>query len=133
MKKIGTCFLLVLLLLIIFCGCQNEGGSLLNSNRGEDLFMEEFNLTKTVKEISDTIFNDGCVKDETTASEMATSVLKAVYGDDFDNGLPLLIQFDSKNLCWLIKTQLPEGMDGGSKYIVIKQSNAEILGIWATK
>jgi hypothetical protein len=112
-------------------GCQKEGGT--NLNKGEDSFMDEFNITKTVKEISDTIFKDGCVKDEITASEIAISILKTVYGDDFDNGLPLLIQFDTKKQCWLIKTQLPDGMDGGSKYIIIKKSNAEILGIWATK
>lgn len=131
MKKICLLISVVLFALLVFDGCHNEGKAF--SNMEEGMFMDEFNITKTAKEVSDNIFKEGCIKDELTASEMATSILRAVYGDDFDNGLPLLINYDEKEQCWLIKTQLPDGMDGGSKYIIIKKSNAEILGVWATK
>jgi hypothetical protein len=101
--------------------------------KGMATYMGEFKFTKSVKEISNAIFIEGCIKDKTTASGIATLILKAVYGDGFDNGLPLLVQFSHKKQCWFIRTQLPDGMVGGSKYIVIKKSTAEVLGIWATK
>lgn len=93
----------------------------------------EFNITYAEKSISQHIFDEGCVRDETDAAEIATVIFRSVYGDDFDNGLPLIVDFDDKKQTWLIKTQLPEGMLGGSHYLIIKKSNAEVVAIWATK
>jgi len=94
---------------------------------------DEFEITDTVKEISSNIFNEGCIRNETAAIEIASSIFESVYGEDFDNGMPLSASYNEKMNTWLVKTQLPDGSDGGNKYIVLKKSNAEVVAIWATK
>ena len=95
--------------------------------------MDEFKMTESQKEVSGRIFGLGCINDENSATEIASIILKSVYGKNFDNGLPLTVSFDDKSQEWHIKTQAPEDYESGAKYIIIKKSNAEIIGIWATK
>lgn len=92
-----------------------------------------FSIDDTVKDITNRIFEDGCIRDEDSAKEIAALILKGVYGEDFDNGLPLSVSYDDDIQAWEINTQLPDGYLGGAKHIVLKKSNAEVIAIWATK
>lgn len=98
-----------------------------------DGFMEEFKITDIRSTITNNIFENGCVRDEQCAAEIAAAIFKSVYGENFDYGLPLVLNFNDSKQEWLIRTQLPKNMDGGSKYIIIKKSNAEVVAIWAEK
>jgi len=131
--------LVLVIIVILFVSCASSCSLVLPSalsnvkNIKGDNSMNEFKITDTIKSISNNIFDDGCVRNEKDAVEIATVMFKSIYGETFDYGLPLIVNFDDKEQVWLIKTQLPENMLGGSKYIIIKKSSAEVVAIWATK
>ena len=96
--------------------------------------MEEFNITDDVDLITTNIIEKGCVGDEQSAAEIATAIFKSIYGKNFNEyKLPLWVFYDDTEQEWLIKTQLPKNAAGGSKYLIIKKSNAEVVAIWAEK
>jgi hypothetical protein len=74
--------------------------------------------------------NSNIINDEKVAVEVASAILKAVYGDVFGE-LPLLIKSDETE--WFIKGELPENTEGGVPYISLKKSNSEVISIWADK
>ena len=95
--------------------------------------MEDFEITEITRSITANVYENGSIRDEQSAAEMAAAIFKSVYGENFDDGLPLMVYFDDDEQNWLIKTQLPNNMLGGSKYIIIKKSTAEVVAIWGTK
>ena len=84
-------------------------------------------------EITKYVFSMGCIQTEEAACQIAYQILKTVYGDDFDEGLPLVVGYDDEEQVWMVTTQLPEGAFGGTCNIILKKSNAEVVAIWATK
>lgn len=122
--------MLLVIIALMSCSC---GEQIINATEGEKDMVSEFKITDTQKKITKNIFETGCIKDETAAIEVASAILKSVYGEEFDNEMPLVVHFNEKEATWLVKTQLPDGFEGGSKYIIIKKSNAEVVAIWATK
>ena len=99
----------------------------------DENIMEEFEITDVVSRITGTIFAEGCIKNENDAAEIAKVILKSAYGENFDHGLPLDVNFDDIKQEWLINNQLPDGVEGGQLYIIMKKSNAEVIAIWGTR
>ena len=99
----------------------------------EDEDMDEFRITGIKRSITANIIENGCIRDEQSAAEIAAAIFKSVFGENSDYDLPLIVDFDEKEQNWLIMTQLPKNMLGGSLYIIIKKSNAEVVAIWGTK
>jgi len=75
----------------------------------------------------------GCVRNATTAGEIAAAIFYDVFEEELhDLDFPLKVYYDAENNYWLVRTApLPEGWRGGSKYIIINAMNAEVIGIWA--
>ena len=92
-----------------------------------------FELPDTANQISENIFDMGCVNNEEDAEAIARIIMTSVFGKDFDHGLPLLVRFYDEEQVWWIESQLPKNMDGGAHHIIIKKSNAEVVAIWGTK
>lgn len=136
MKKYVLCILCTAVLTLLLAGFAgfHLWRQITPSNVNEYTFRGEFQLTESAQFVTNNIMEAGCARDEKTATGIATSVLTAVYGEGFDDGFPLLAFYDSATGCWLIKTQFlsVDGSSGG-KYIIIRKSNAEIVGIWGTK
>jgi len=125
--------LVVVVLIGIFLLVNTQTSSKIVSFVKGDGNMEEFKITEITDSITANIIENGCIRNEQSAAEIAAAILKPVYGENFDNGLPLIVNFDDVEQNWLIKTQLPQNMLGGSKYIIIKKSTAEVVAIWGTK
>lgn len=125
--------LVVVVLIGIFLLVNTQTSSKIVSFVKGDGNMEEFKITEITNSITANIIENGCIRDEQSAAEVAAAIFKSVYGENFDNGLPLIVNFDDVEQNWLIKTQLPKNMLGGSKYIIIKKSTAEVIAIWGTK
>jgi len=89
-------------------------------------------ITDGDKNVTENIFNTGCIRNATDAADVARILFQTIYGDNFDCGMPLIVAFDDAEQVWLIQTQVPKWTDGGGKYLIIKKSNAEIVGIWGT-
>jgi len=142
-----------LIFLVLFIGCQTGAQSLLNAkedeiemtgngsedNKTEDGF-EEITITELIKRATDYAFEEGCVRDESTAIAIADAIFRGIYGEDYNDiphwdgttsdGLPLLAFYNEDEESWLIRTQLPDGIDGVDFYVIIRKSNAEVIGIW---
>lgn len=124
--------IIIITIIAIFAFAVLIGGYFLITSKSSSK-KDDGNIEEEIRSITENIFAEGCVPDEGSAAEIAAVILKSVYGENFDNGLPLVVNFDDVKQEWLIRTQLPKDMCGGSKYIIIKKSNAEVVAIWATK
>jgi len=135
MKKRGIIFIgAVILLLVCVCACSwplSNSLANIDDTKGGDTM--NFEITDMMMSITKNIFDMGCVRNEKDADAIARIIFTSVYGNDFDRGLPLLVQFDDEEQVWKIETQLPEDSLGGSVHMIIKKSNAEVVAIWGTK
>ena len=98
-----------------------------------DEIKEEFDYTDNSREVTNRIFEYGCVNNASTAVEIATAIFNSIYEmRDFD--FPLEAYYDDENNYWLIRTSYPNdiNLEGGRRYIIINASNAEIIMICST-
>ena len=125
--------ILIILLFGLISACEKTN-TLYEYEKGE-FGVKEFEITDSKLSFSEPVFEKGCVQNEQVAAEVALPILKSIYGDNCDSGLPLIVGFDEKEENWLIRTQLPKdpNIDGGNCYIVIRKRNAEVVAIWGTK
>ena len=161
MKTCIKIFLIVIICLLIFCGCQINPDNVgdLNSvitteataEMGENMSdknkieIEVLELPDNIKQSFEAMLDfgkdkpdgalkiGGCVRNAITAGEIAAAIFYDVFEEELhDFELPLKVYYDNENNYWLIRTApLPEGWRGGSKYIIINAMNAEVIGIWA--
>ena len=130
MKKMLIILLISVGLLVGLNGCDKSYSAY------EEALKNEFTINELTEVATNYIFEKGCVRDKETAIAIATAIFKAVYGDNFNShDLPLLVKYDRKTQCWQIRTQLPDNplLNGGCCYMVLRKSNAEVVGIWRTK
>jgi hypothetical protein len=138
MKKNKLLLLVTVVLIVAAITYFSNSFSRKNTEQG-DIYVEnyvnenEFEITDVANTITENIFSSGCVRNVEDAAEIAKIILRSVYGEDFDNALPLTVKFDAKKQEWLINTQLPDGVQGGQLYIIIRRSNAEVVAIWGTR
>ena len=91
----------------------------------------EFDVFDDMVPFIDQIFDEGIVRDEEVAIEIATIIFESVFGPDFNHrGLPLLAAFDSDDQVWLVRTQLPEDVFGREFHLILNKRNAEVIAIW---
>ena len=63
--------------------------------------------------------------------EIAAAIFDSLTGENgYDKDLPLIAEYDEKKEVWTVRSQIPEGADGGGLNIIIRKSNGEILAFW---
>lgn len=134
-KKIRIAFIFAITLLsICISGCSSTFlNPSPNLEEGKEVDIMILEIPDIAQSISENIFSNGCVRNEKEAEAIGKIILTSVYGENFDNGLPLLVMFDAEGQVWWVENQLPKDSLGGVHHIVIRKSNAEIIAIWATQ
>lgn len=158
MKSYIKIFLIVIVCLLVFYGCQINPSSMGDSNSeittettaetSENMDdknkIEVLELTDNIKRSFEAMLDfgkdkqspleiGGCIRNATTASEIAIAIFCDVFEEDVqEHEFPLQVYYDDDDKYWYIRTApLPEGWRGGSKYIILNAMNAEVIGVWA--
>lgn len=133
--KLRWLCVLVYLAALMAAGCAQQPRTSTGEIADVEEYIREFEPDQGDQEISERILQNGCVQDRETAIAIASAVLRSIYGDGFDNGLPLLVHYDGERQAWLLKSQLPQAEEGsyiagGCKHIVIRRSDARVVAVW---
>ncbi len=92
-------------------------------NKGFPVFIQEL---ETLNPIQKKVFVDKIIKNKETAISIAESILFPIYGkNNIEQQKPYDVIEINHN--WFIKGHLPEGMKGGTFFIIINSFNGEVL------
>ncbi len=112
----------VVVICALMTGCQSEqtlrGGSSaqVSVSRPSELFVPE----------------KGCIPDEATAIQVATTILKPVYGEGIQSQRPFRAELIGDSV-WAVAGTLPPSRIGGIAYIEIRKLDGSVVGMGHSK
>ena len=93
--------------------------------------VKQYAKNDSVAESTLEAYQKGCVGNEEAAKQIAAAIFDSLTGENgYDKDLPLIAEYDEKKEVWTVRSQIPEGADGGGLNIIIRKSNGEILAFW---
>lgn len=85
----------------------------------------------SIESIKDGVIKGDMVKDAATAQAIGDAVIKSVTGEEFNKLSEVNVSYNSQDKIWVITRSLGKDTLGGDYNCAIRESDGQIIKVWA--